>query len=160
MSKKVESVQSIQDVVSSQLFGQKAVNRLIQCILTSEHDDNRVKNTTVALLDGKEAEFQLIGSRSLNFLRFIDHEKLLFIQLRSASQTVFCSQCKRRRLKKHFKLCSRCKSVYYCGDNDGACQVANWDEHKRWCKAAGCLPIGKDTHVEKKRVGPSLKKKN
>ena len=157
MSKKIKSIQSIADAVSSKLFGQKAINRLNQFLLHCEHDDKIIKKTTVALLNGKEARFQLVGNGSLNFVKFIDHAKLMFFQLKSASQTAFCSNCKNRDLKINLKRCGRCNAVYYCADNDGACQVANWDNHKTWCKAAGCLSVGKDTHVKKKRVGPSLK---
>ena len=153
MSKKIKSIQSISDVVFSKLFGQKAIKRLNQFLLFCEHDDKIMKVTTVALLNGKEAKFQLVNGR-LKFVEFIDHKKRTFLQIRSTTQTAFCSNCKNRDLKKNIKCCGRCNAVYYCAD--GACQVANWADHKTWCKAAGCLDPGTDTHVKKNRVGPRV----
>ena len=54
MSKKIKSIQSIADAVFSTLFGQKAIKRLNQFLLSCEHDDKRTKLTTVALLNGKK----------------------------------------------------------------------------------------------------------
>ena len=47
MSKKIKSIQSIADAVFSKLFGQKAIKRLNQFVLFCEHDDKRMKVTTL-----------------------------------------------------------------------------------------------------------------
>ncbi len=50
---------------------------------------------------------------------------------RTVKNRIGCSKCEKTS---DLMKCSGCEAVYYCSRG---CQVADWQEHKKWCKVIG-----------------------
>lgn len=83
---------------------------------------------------------------------FVDND----IQGLYSKKTIYhrCNACEKQEDKNNrFKVCSKCKLVYYCCRE---CQVGHWKTHKRYCKKTKVLSPREKVDDFKKQFHPLL----
>jgi hypothetical protein len=89
---------------------------------------------------GGEGGVDLCGAVFFYEYCSLEHKAVLLGELKKAMDSSLgrrapriCVGCKKIEADKHYKLCSRCKTAYYCTVE---CQKADWGIHKDMCSTS------------------------